>query len=92
MVTPSAFFSGDLDLVQMAIRSSAGVKVLELTSGVNGEITINDDTADAWEFTVEERTITLTEGIYYYKIRLTDSNGVKVDWIAGSWQIKKDDF
>jgi len=88
----STFFTGDLSLVQMAIVDADGVKVLELSSGVVGEITINDDTAQAWNFTVEQRTITLEEGIYSYTIRLTDSNAVKVDWIAGTWKIKPDTF
>jgi len=84
--------TGDLDLVQMAVANEAGTKVLELTSGVTGEITINDHTAQSYNFTIEPRTINLSGETHSYVIRLTDSNGTKQDWIAGIWPIKSNKF
>lgn len=60
---------------------------LELSTA-GGEIVITD--ADAGEFSIPARVVTLPEGTLHYDIELTLASGEVKTWIAGTWPIVSD--
>ena len=84
-------FANTLSRVRMSFKNAAGTVSLTLDSNTAGQITIDSATAYAWEFTVESRTMTLTEGWYSWAVETTDSESVKdKDFLAGTINILAD--
>ena len=78
--------------VQLIVEDGDGVEVFNRDSDVVGEITINNATAGAWSFTIEDippaKTAALTPCVYYYKIKTTDTTGDQVHTELGEWKLE----
>ncbi len=80
----------DLVRVRLKVRATGGTLLLSLDSAAS-EITIDDDTAGSWDFTIPaisaEVTATIRHGVHNYNIEITDSAGTVRTEFSGTWEI-----
>jgi hypothetical protein len=82
-------FDSALSSVEMDFRTAAGVVTQTLTSAA-AEITIDD--ANAWEISVPEIVLSLTDGVWHWSITTTDAGGIIKTRIAGTIQILPEEY
>lgn len=81
-------FSAALASARFQLKDADNTSVLNLSSGVTGELTLNVTTTNAWSVTVEPRTITVAAGTYTYALETTDADGVIKPRMIGTLQIR----
>jgi len=72
------------------MQNASGTSVFSKSSAVNGEITLNVTTADAWSITVEPVVITVAAGTYTYALETTDAQGRIKPQLKGTIRITSD--
>lgn len=82
-------FDSALDSVTMDFRTLTGVVTQTLTSA-GGEITIDD--ANAWEISVPEIVLSLSDGVWHWSITTTDSAGIIKTRVIGTLQILPEEY
>ena len=81
-------FASPLATVRMSFKDSTGAVQLALSSDVEGEITITD--AEAWQFDIPGRVLSMAEGTYSWGIETTDDDGIIKTRVIGSIPILPD--
>jgi len=71
----STEWASTLVSARFQMQDEDGVSVFSKSSTVNGEITLNTTTADAWSITVESVLMTVAAGTYTYALETTDAGG-----------------
>lgn len=78
-----------LESVLVTFTTTPGVGSPALVLANPGDVTINADDPGTWDFTIEDFTVNLPAGSYYYQLKTTDSSapGQTTTWIQGYWEV-----
>lgn len=75
-----------ISAISLVVKDSDNTEALTLSNGSG--ITITTATAGAWDFTIDAISpVTLSAGVYYYELQITDDAGTIRTEFEGTWQI-----